>query len=1374
MKKTTKKLLTLALSTLFVGAGVGAAVTISYNNNANIVASAEDKTIVDFTNTMTANTWGSGDFAANMWHYRLNDRTPIATWTEANVSVNNAHLPASVLENVLINGKSIAQHNAEYKALIDNGTITAGNSIITWDKAQAFSHEISYDVERGEATYAPIFIKLVNHGAGLAGNTIDIYVPKSYMTPTEVKITKDFSYETDAYKFCTSNDITFKFNSLNQPDKYIGEVPTLNITKIPTEIEKIVGTNNEPSGWDSFLSFYPTANDYTDIGNTKPWGGTNAFLKSINFFDYVLIDGQPMGALWGKNNFPAERFMNVWGRYDSFSTRWPATMNNKDAAYGVQKITILKGFQLPSYSDVDGTVYETTKDATFYNVGNGVFVSEENLIFADDITVSKASTAGEQGELWAFEISYDGWNSTCDTYDYNYFGERHANIRKNILINGVSLYDINTTVDDSTYVYSSSPWTNDTNAPAPNEAYQLFQNPTLIRGEGNKFTIYIHKDYVESIGGIGNVKVTLKAGFTHTSPDTYSVYEDITKPVMWYTATVVTGNPRLPGTVTSAEYFYGDAFTVEAPTAEGKEFIGWTNASGEPVTVPETITEDIAIYANWKVNPYTLTVKQDGEADQTFTFGVEYDFANGVELTPNDLPFLLADILPVDETGEYEYSFVDVPDTFGLDNYTVTIKATKVKYWLTVVVGNPRMPGGSTRTLFAEGDTLAIETPTADGKTFLKWTDAYGEDVTIPDTMPAEDIAIYANWTVVPYTLTIVNGETTATYTFGVEYDFANGIEISVNDLAYVLADNLPVNTEDYTYAWAETVPDMFELTNYTFTVVETEVVKVPADGSTLTIEEALALDIEAAAGNKYYVEGTVVRYSDAYKGGLYIQDADGNEICIYGLQIIYPADEWSEEFTIGFIDFDYIQKPQVGATVKFYGEVGAYNNVNQFVDAEFEILAQPEVDPEAALPEDGADLTIADILDITIEKDTLRQYFVEGIVVEIANEKYGNLYIEDSNGNRLYVYGLYDYWTGARFDKMDSKPAVGDVVMVRSILSVYNNQIQLKNARLVDFGAAPIELNLNGETVIEIEAGNADEWEYDVVNAVGYVDAEEAYFLISWDASNTAFMVNSGLIENGGVVSAYDGKVELSFYADDFSAMTVTVTLTPYTPTAPVLPELVAGNNELTVEDAWLGTYVQFTATEAGTYTLKAAEGETNAWVDIAYYNFSWDMWDHRYGDIYQDVFATYTFEAEEGDVFYFYVSTWDEQPGTVNLELVVPEHVCTEFTDATCETPATCVKCGEAKDDVLADHNYVDGVCSVCGAEDPTTPEDPTTSEEPTTSEAPTTSEEPTTSETPSDSTSSSAAKAGCFGVVGGIGGVAALGLAAAVLLKKKEDNE
>ena len=45
---------------------------------------------------------------------------------------------------------------------------------------------------------------------------------------------------------------------------------------------------------------------------------------------------------------------------------------------------------------------------------------------------------------------------------------------------------------------------------------------------------------------------------------------------------------------------------------------------------------------------------------------------------------------------------------------------------------------------------------------------------------------------------------------------------------------------------------------------------------------------------------------------------------------------------------------------------------------------------------------------------------------------------------------------------------------------------------------------------------------------------------------------------------------------------------------------------------------------------------------------------------------------------------------------EVVKHEH---NWQDATCKAPVTCAICGTEKDDVLADHKYVNGECSVCG---------------------------------------------------------------------------
>ena len=58
----------------------------------------------------------------------------------------------------------------------------------------------------------------------------------------------------------------------------------------------------------------------------------------------------------------------------------------------------------------------------------------------------------------------------------------------------------------------------------------------------------------------------------------------------------------------------------------------------------------------------------------------------------------------------------------------------------------------------------------------------------------------------------------------------------------------------------------------------------------------------------------------------------------------------------------------------------------------------------------------------------------------------------------------------------------------------------------------------------------------------------------------------------------------------------------------------------------------------------------------------------------------------------------------GTIEFDtgctfVMVEKHECAEYTEATCKVPATCTVCDKAKDDVLADHVYVNGQCE-CGA--------------------------------------------------------------------------
>ncbi len=49
------------------------------------------------------------------------------------------------------------------------------------------------------------------------------------------------------------------------------------------------------------------------------------------------------------------------------------------------------------------------------------------------------------------------------------------------------------------------------------------------------------------------------------------------------------------------------------------------------------------------------------------------------------------------------------------------------------------------------------------------------------------------------------------------------------------------------------------------------------------------------------------------------------------------------------------------------------------------------------------------------------------------------------------------------------------------------------------------------------------------------------------------------------------------------------------------------------------------------------------------------------------------------------------------------VGTHTCSNYTEATCKAPATCVVCGTTTGEKTNDHDYDEGVCTVCGGVDP-----------------------------------------------------------------------
>ena len=123
-----------------------------------------------------------------------------------------------------------------------------------------------------------------------------------------------------------------------------------------------------------------------------------------------------------------------------------------------------------------------------------------------------------------------------------------------------------------------------------------------------------------------------------------------------------------------------------------------------------------------------------------------------------------------------------------------------------------------------------------------------------------------------------------------------------------------------------------------------------------------------------------------------------------------------------------------------------------------------PEADSTLTLPDATALGTGVDSNQYTTDK-----YYVTGTIVETYGDSwatYGNFYIEDAEGNRFLIYGISTHnedGTDTRYDAMTVKPEIGVTITVYGVIGNYNGNAQMKSSWL-----------------ISMEGGCAHEYEYE------------------------------------------------------------------------------------------------------------------------------------------------------------------------------------------------------------------------------------------------------------------------------------------------------
>ena len=268
-------------------------------------------------------------------------------------------------------------------------------------------------------------------------------------------------------------------------------------------------------------------------------------------------------------------------------------------------------------------------------------------------------------------------------------------------------------------------------------------------------------------------------GWDKEIPETMPA-ENITVKAQWeinqYTITFDTNGGSEIAPITQD---YGTEITApDKPTRKGYTFKGWDKE------IPETMpAENMTVKAQWEINPYTITFDTNGGSEIA---PITQDY--GTEITAPDKP------------TRKGYTFKgwdkEIPKTMPAENITVKVQWEINQYKITFDTN-----GGSEITPITQDygtEITAPDKPTRKGYTFKGW------DKEIPETMPAENMTVKAQWEINQYTIA---------------FDTNGGSEIAPITQDYGTEITAPDNPtrKGYTFkGWDKEIPETMPAENMT------------------------------------------------------------------------------------------------------------------------------------------------------------------------------------------------------------------------------------------------------------------------------------------------------------------------------------------------------------------------------------------------------------------------------------------------------------------------------------------------------------------------------------------------------------------------------
>ena len=312
--------------------------------------------------------------------------------------------------------------------------------------------------------------------------------------------------------------------------------------------------------------------------------------------------------------------------------------------------------------------------------------------------------------------------------------------------------------------------------------WEINQYTVTVKPENGKADITITQDYGTPITAptLTREGYTFK-GWDKEIPETMPA-ENITVKAQWeinqYTIAFDTNGGSEIAPITQD---YGTEITApDNPTRKGYAFKGWDKE------IPETMpAENITVKAQWEINQYTITFDTNGGSDIA---PITQDY--GTEITAPDNP------------TRKGYTFKgwdkEIPETMPSENMTVKAQWEINQYTITFDTN-----GGSEIAPITQDygtEITAPDKPTRKGYTFKGWNKE------IPETMPAENITVKAQWEINQYTIT---------------FDTNGGSDIAPITQDYGTEITAPDNPtrKGYTFkGWDKEIPETMPAENITIT----------------------------------------------------------------------------------------------------------------------------------------------------------------------------------------------------------------------------------------------------------------------------------------------------------------------------------------------------------------------------------------------------------------------------------------------------------------------------------------------------------------------------------------------------------------------------